>query len=268
MFSLGLDGSHFRILGQIPNEWPFPSATIAADLTVVGSTIVGTTENGGTGDPNGDGTIFSGNLDGTDFQVLHLFAGGTADGRNPVGGVTLSGSKLIGTTSSGGAANDGTIYSLNLDGSDYQVVRSFTGTADDGKNPDGKLLLVGSTLYGTTQNGGANGNGEVYSLAADGSNFQTVYSFDAWANPVAGLTLVGSTLYGVAPNGGAVDDGFVYAITGALPAGPQVTGLLVDGTSWSPVALNSLAAAGLGNGDGYEIPVGSAASSRTCRGIT
>ena len=40
---------------------------------------------------------------------------------------------------------------------------------------------------------------------------------------------------------------------------PEVVGVQVDGTGWSPSFLAALQAAGEGNGTGYTIPVGSAA---------
>ncbi|HEY4311330.1 MAG TPA: choice-of-anchor tandem repeat GloVer-containing protein [Pirellulales bacterium] len=257
VFSLNLDGSGYKTLHQFPTSFSLvPSGSITAELTLVGSTIVGTTNSGGA---NGDGEIFSMNLDGSDFHVLHAFAGGAADGISAMGGVTLVGDTLVGSTTSGGTDNDGTIYSLGIDGSNYHVLHSFTGGPDDGSNPQGRLLLIGATLYGTAAGGGSSGKGIAYSFEVNGATFQVLYSFNSAANPNASLTLSGSTLYGTTASGGAVGHGTVFALTGAIPPGPQVTDLLVDGTSWTPDALNALAVAGLGNGEGYEIPVGSTA---------
>ncbi|HEY4308586.1 MAG TPA: Calx-beta domain-containing protein [Pirellulales bacterium] len=48
--------------------------------------------------------------------------------------------------------------------------------------------------------------------------------------------------------------------TGTVAATPPtITGVVVDGTSWSPTALSALQAAGQGNGLGYSFPVGSTA---------
>ena len=41
---------------------------------------------------------------------------------------------------------------------------------------------------------------------------------------------------------------------------PQVTSVLVDGTSWSPSFVSFLQSSGQGNGSGYAIPVGSSAN--------
>ena len=60
--------------------------------------------------------------------------------------------------------------------------------------------MSGSTLYGTTQNGG-NGAGVIFAVNTDGTGYTNLYSFNAAGggdghNPYAGLVLSGSTLYG------------------------------------------------------------------------
>ena len=95
-----------------------------SSLTLVGSTLYGTTENGGA---YGDGTIFSIHTDGTGYQVLYSFGATPTDGEDPVAGLTLDGSTLFGTTNTGGSAGGGTVFSINADGTGYQVVDSFTG---------------------------------------------------------------------------------------------------------------------------------------------
>ena len=67
---------------------------------------------------------------------------------------------------------------------------SFNGT--DGQTPAGALTLSGSTLYGTTTFGGANGVGEVYSVGVTGGTPTVLWSFNsgnAGTNPAGGLTL-------------------------------------------------------------------------------
>ena len=113
-------------------------------LTPVGSKLFGTTKGNGL-DNYGD--VFSTNTHGSSVQVLHSFSG--PDGQDPEAGLTLVGSTLFGTTASGGAnssdpAHSGTVFSIKTDGSDFQVVHSFTGP--DGGYPLAGLTLVGSTL--------------------------------------------------------------------------------------------------------------------------
>ena len=188
-------------------------ATPAASLTLVGTTIYGTTEGGGS---SAFGTLFSMNQDGSNFQVLHSFAGGGIDGAYPSAGVVLVGSVLYGTTSAGGTANNGTVFSIDTDGSNYQIMHSFAANASDGSSPLSDLTVIGPTLYGTTQlGGGTHSAGTIFSINADGSNFQVLHSFSFpdGQEPDAGLTLVGSTLYGTTHSGGSRNDGTLFSVS-------------------------------------------------------
>src|ERR1035441_9812053 len=49
----------------------------------------------------------------------------------------------------------------------------------DGYEPSGSLILAGNTLYGTAGGGGSWGNGTVFALNTDGSDFTNLYSFTA-----------------------------------------------------------------------------------------
>jgi uncharacterized repeat protein (TIGR03803 family) len=85
-------------------------------LILSGTTLYGTTESGGV---SGYGNIFSVGIDGSDYQNLYSFSGGT-DGAYPLGGLNLTGGTLFGTTTYGGAASavgyggDGTVFALVL----------------------------------------------------------------------------------------------------------------------------------------------------------
>src|SRR4029077_13480159 len=90
-------------------------------------------------------------------------------GDEPKGGVTIVGNTLFGTTSLGGGTvglGAGTLYAMALDGSGFRVVHAFSsGLPNDGDGPKGRLALVGTTLYGTTSLGGADGNGIVFAVS-------------------------------------------------------------------------------------------------------
>ena len=90
------------------------------------------------------------------------FTGGN-DGSGPHGGLTLSGNTLYGTTSAGGSSGNGTLFAINIDGSGFTNLYSFTG-GGDGANPQADLVLSGNILYGTTASGGSSGNGTVFSF--------------------------------------------------------------------------------------------------------
>jgi uncharacterized repeat protein (TIGR03803 family) len=88
----------------------------------------------------------------------------------------------------------------------------------------GALIEVGGTLYGTTENGGANGDGAVFSIGPTGPE-HVVYSFKGYADgafPADNLLAVKGTLYGTTIAGGSkIGEGGYGTIFGVTPAGAE-----------------------------------------------
>jgi uncharacterized repeat protein (TIGR03803 family) len=164
------------------------------------------------GGSSGTGTVFKVNTDSTGFQLLHSFSGGSGDGALPNGSLTLADSILYGMTTYDGSSNAGVIFKININGTGFQVLRSFTGAAGDGGSPYGSLILSGSTLYGMSAGGGnigpgPSGWGTVFKISTNGTSFQLLHSFPIGGvpdgdSPNGSLALSGSTLYGMATYGG------------------------------------------------------------------
>ncbi len=197
-----------------PNNGDTPAGSLAASAG--GKTYYGFTSRGGVAD---QGVVFSVGADGSAFQVLHSFAGGAADGSSPqLGHPTLSadGHTLYGLTRSGGAADQGAVFSVGADGSGFRVLHSFDGSA--GALPLGSLAVDPNDgrLYGMTWRGGSADKGVVFSLTADGAEYKLLHQFAGadGAYPVGGLTLSSSglTLFGCTPAGGAAGLGVVFAV--------------------------------------------------------
>jgi uncharacterized repeat protein (TIGR03803 family) len=96
----------------------------------------------------------------------------------------------------------------NACGESFSVLHSFVGDASDGAYPNGTLALANGTLYGTTQRGGSQNAGTVFSVRTDGTSYNILRTFtggiaDA-SNPLSGPTLEGSTLYGTTFSNNAV----------------------------------------------------------------
>ena len=68
------------------------------------------------------------------------------------------------------------------------------------------MIVSGNTVYGTARQGGSSGNGTVFAVNTNGTDFTNLYSFTTpipgsetnndGAYPFAGLILSGDTLYG------------------------------------------------------------------------
>ena len=137
-----------------------------------------------------------------------------------------------------GVATDGGVFSIGLDGSNFQVLHAFgTNGVQDGLvqfDPQvlglppylpGGLTAVNGVLYGTTGYSGAFpgiGPGEVFRINPDGSGFKIVHTFEPLpgdgAYPFGDLTLIGNTLYGTTTNGEFLGGGTIYAITVPEPS--------------------------------------------------
>ena len=129
-----------------------------AGLVLSGGTLYGTANGGG----NFLGTVFKVNTNGG-FSS-YVFNG--TDGANPQAGLLLLGNMLIGTAVNGGGPGWGTVFQVNTSGGGFTNVYTFTGGAD-GANPEAGLLLLGNTLYGTTQTADyGSGDGTVFALPA------------------------------------------------------------------------------------------------------
>jgi uncharacterized repeat protein (TIGR03803 family) len=192
----------------------------SGNIVVSGNTIFGTNAVGAT--LADGGTLYSMTTGGGSFLTQHGFTGAPSDGANPYGGVVLAGGKLYGATQAGGTNSLGTVYSINTDGTGYQVLHSFAGGASDGSFARGKLLVIGSTIYGTTIGGGASNLGTVFAMDTDGSNFEILHSFAGGAAdgsaPFSGLVAKDSLLYGVTSTGGAANKGALFSMS--LAGGP------------------------------------------------
>lgn len=206
-------------------------ASPTALLAFAGGALYGTTTAGGSG---ANGTIFSLTTNGATFSVLHNFSvlnsqtGTNTDGAIPWGGLILSGDKLYGTASAGGAGGSGVVFSIGTNGANLTTLHSFapldtiTATNTDGAIPYGGLVLSNGMLYGTTFAGGSGGRGNIFSLQTNGSSFTVLHHFTATdsvtrtntdgASPSAGLILSNNVLYGTASVGGVGAAGAVFLL--------------------------------------------------------
>jgi uncharacterized repeat protein (TIGR03803 family) len=198
-------------------------ATPYAGLTSINGLLYGTTEYGGSSTncgSKGCGTIFY--VDALHYgieSVAYSFQGGTNDGANPLASLLYYGSRYAyGTTLNGGSANNGTVFSLDLNNDRVNTVYSFKNTTGDGAHPyAGVILGIDNGLYGTTAYGGAYGHGSIYSIF--GSTEVLLYSFGGpdGSNP-AGTLFQGpnAALYGTTVVGGSANFGTVFKIESSI----------------------------------------------------
>ncbi|MGA2174949.1 MAG: choice-of-anchor tandem repeat GloVer-containing protein [Verrucomicrobiota bacterium] len=223
-FAMNLDGSGYQFLHSFTNGNGDGYQPQAALLKGADGFLYGTTASGGT---TGNGVVFKLGADGSSYTVLYEFTNGPGDGAAPLANLIQGADgALYGTTDQGGSNYSGTVFKLNTSGGGYTLLYNFAGSPD-GAEPAAPLLQDRyGTLYGTTQYGGTNGDGTIFSLATNGAGYQVVYDFDGSTNdgayPQAGL-LQGQDgmLYGTDTGGGSNYSGTVFGI-GTNGAGYKV----------------------------------------------
>ena len=134
------------------DDGKWPTAGVIRDQF---GNLFGTTSKGGRF--NG-GTVFQILPDGNQEFVVRDF-GAPGDGQWPNGGLAIDANEnLYGTTLSGGAAQQGTVFKIDNAGN-YSVLHSFNG--NDGESPAaGVIVGADGNLYGTCSQGGpGNGSG-------------------------------------------------------------------------------------------------------------
>ena len=143
------------------------------------------------------------------YSILHTFDG--TDGAFPQAGlVQATDGDLYGATHSGGANNAGAVFEITPAGT-LTTLHSFCPKkgCKDGEWPIAALVqATNGDLYGTSQLGGAKGDGGIFKITPAGK-FTTVYGFcslgpncadgdDPWAGLVEATNgdLYGTTYYG------------------------------------------------------------------------
>ncbi|HEY4115817.1 MAG TPA: choice-of-anchor tandem repeat GloVer-containing protein [Rhizomicrobium sp.] len=206
------------------SDGAYPNGGLVQDQN---GNLYGTTSQGGTASC-ACGTVFRMAADGSNFTTLYSFTGG-ADGKFPLAPLALDkDGTLYGTTANTiysyncDATGCGTVWQLTPDGT-FTVLHTFAG-GKDGATPEGNLLKIGTTLYGTTQYGGSsgcngNGCGTVYKLTAKPrGKYKILHRFAEGTsdgqNPLAGLAQgPNGKLYGTTYQGGLYNGGTVFSVT-------------------------------------------------------
>ena len=161
------------------------------------------------------------------LTTLHSFK--STDGAYPFAGLfQASDGNFYGTTYSGGANNEGTVFKITPSGT-LVWVYSFCSQPNcpDGALPVGGLIqYTDGNLYGTAGYGGANNRGTVFKITLSGT-LTTLYNFcnlEACADgsqPYAGLLLgTDGNFYGTTLFGGKNSYGEIFVIT---PSGSLTT---------------------------------------------
>ena len=164
--------------------------------------LYGTTESDG---ENAAGVVFKLDKTGTE-TVLHSFTGGVDGGFPNASLVRDHASNLYGTTTGGGAYNDGVVFKVDTTGAET-VLYTFTGGADGYEPVAGLVRDSAGNFYGTAAFGGrCQFCGVVFELKSNG-NYKPLHRFTGGADgasPYGGVVRDSAgNLYGTTTYGGA-----------------------------------------------------------------
>jgi uncharacterized repeat protein (TIGR03803 family) len=110
---------------------------------------------------------------------------------------------LFGTTSEGGANNDGTVFEVVKGSNTITYIASFNN--DNGSEPNSLVMDSQGNLYGATRFGGSSGYGAVFEIAKGSNTITNIASFDGnngWAPNSLVMDSQGN-FFGTTESGGA-----------------------------------------------------------------
>ncbi len=197
---------------NLPNENPGLDAQHPELIETSNGKIYGLHRDGGN---EGLGLLFEFDPLTQFYSIKHEFSDSGLIGHSPEGGmILLPDGRLLGTTSSGGINQSGTIFSFSpINGAVHVEAQFGNSTA---KWPSGQLLMASDGwVYGTTSNGGLSGLGTIYRFHPNTNQLQVVYEFNSIATgtePTGGLCeLSDGKLYGFCKSGGEAASGVIYS---------------------------------------------------------
>jgi len=165
VFAINKDGSGYFVLynfGSPTANGYIPSGGV---IEGIDHFLYGTTGSGG--GSGYTGVLYKMDKFGGNYQILQRFPK-NASGTGAPGGGLIKGTNgmIYGCTQHGGSDQQGTIFSINEDGADYVILRSFFYAGGDATGPLTPLLqLADGNFYSTTPYGGAAGIGCIYALS-------------------------------------------------------------------------------------------------------
>ena len=172
IFSVDTNGNNYKDLWDFNQDSGSNGANPEGNLILSGAKLYGMTYDGGINDW---GNIFRIDSNGSGYKDLWDFNQNPADsnGANPTGSLILSGGQLYGMTAFGGINDDGNIFRIDTNGSGYKDLWDFHAAFDsNGAGSYGSLLLLGGKLYGMTNYGGINGEGNIFRINTNGNGYK------------------------------------------------------------------------------------------------
>lgn len=218
IFSVNSDGADYAILtGFNLTNFPafIPKQPLAGLIEGPDGALYGCTELGGTA---GKGAVFRVTTNGvlTVIKSLGLVAGGA---ENPNASLLLGADGRLYGTALAGTAGFGCVFTMDLDGGNFDTIRNLGLAPKDAREPRTSLIQSPSgALLGTSRVGGTANQGTVFQLNPNGSGYATLHEFSSVPGNGARSRspLVsggnGGVYYGATFGGGPSDQGVIFRL--------------------------------------------------------
>jgi uncharacterized repeat protein (TIGR03803 family) len=196
--------------GAYPN-----GLTLGADGALYGTTSEGGVTGCGYQGGNYCGTIFRITQDGR-FATIYDFPAGSANGWEPGALIQASDGSLYGSTFTGGANDEGTIFRFAA--GKLTTLYNLCSQSDCTDGSDGAIFVQGTdgNFYGTTPGGGGScGCGTIFSMTPTGA-LTTLHTFENTdgAEPIGLVQATDGNFYGSTQAGGKSKDAYCAEISG------------------------------------------------------
>ena len=212
LFSLDPLTKAYTVLYEFVDSLSGRSPTYTLAITTDGK-IYGTTDFGGP--LQFAGTLFEYDLDTDAFTVLVDFDSTTVSGSEKQVMLAADGN-LYGTAGNSGAFGDGLIFKYDLTANQYSVIYDFDNDNGQGGYTPNDVMIETSPglLYGTTEYGGGNADGVLFSFNYTTNTYTKLFDFDDNLSGEfpQGKLLYGSNqkIYGSTREGGTFNDGVIF----------------------------------------------------------
>jgi uncharacterized repeat protein (TIGR03803 family) len=181
----------------------------AGSYGVVVSNVLGSVTNAG-----GTLALIPVTVPGATLTTLYSFQDAN-DGATPLASlVQATNGSFYGTTLSGGAHGQGTLFRITTNGA-LTTLHAFSGGSDGAAPRAGLIQALDGNLYGTTSSGGPSGGGTVFRAMLNGG-LTTLHAFSSGhdgANPWGLVQAADGNFYGTTSSGGDSSDGTLFKMS-------------------------------------------------------
>jgi hypothetical protein len=238
MFTIKTSGSGYKeVMAYYGTNGASPNDRLLFDgnQTVYSTTIQG-------GEAGDYGTIASHTTNGVANWIYKLHG---TNGSHPYGGLIFNAdrSRLVGTTSIGGANGYGVVFDISTNGNDYRALYHLTG-GNNGHDPENALSLgIDGRYYGSTSGTNSYMFGGLFVINADGTGFNLFYRYSSatvapWAFPQEPLRTRNGDFLVPSYYGGIHHTGNVLRFTTSLDVNTIVDFDGTNGGSMTTLVLN------------------------------